>query len=54
MGWGPVEWDGHIGMSYLTSLNTQLFKNIACVGYFDHFSVQPHFQCKLKSSRVQH
>ena len=42
-----------MAMSYLTSLNTQLFKNIAYVGSFEHFSVQPHFQCKLKSSRVQ-
>ena len=36
MGWGRVEWDWHMGMSYLTSLNTQLFKNIAYVGSFGH------------------
>ena len=30
-------------MSYLTSLNTQLFKNIAYVGSFEHFSVQLFF-----------
>ena len=40
MGWGRVEWDWHMGMSYLTSLNPQLFKNIAYVGSFKHFSVQ--------------
>ena len=36
MGWGRVEWHWHMGMSYLTSLNTQLFKNIAYVGSFGH------------------
>ena len=36
MGWGRVEWYWHTGMSYLTSLNTQLFKNIAYVGSFGH------------------
>ena len=36
MGWGRVEWYWHMGMSYLTSLNTQLFKNIAYVGSFGH------------------
>ena len=40
MGWGQVEWDWHMGMSYLTSLNPHLFKNIAYVGSFEHFSVQ--------------
>ena len=39
MGWGRVEWDWHMGMSNLTSLNPQLFKNIAYVGPFKHFSV---------------
>ena len=29
MGWGRVEWYWHMGMSYLTSFNPQLFKNIA-------------------------
>ena len=29
-----------MGMSYLTSVNPQLFKNIAYVGSFEHFSVQ--------------
>ena len=29
-----------MGMSCFTSLNSQLFKNIAYVGYFKHFSVQ--------------
>ena len=28
MGWGRVEWHWHMGMSYFTSLNTQLFKNM--------------------------
>ena len=40
MGWGRVEWYWHMGMSYLTSLNTQLFKNIAYVGSFKNLSVQ--------------
>ena len=40
MGWGRVEWYWHMGMSYLTYLNPQLFKNIAYVGSFKHFSVQ--------------
>ena len=40
MGCGRVEWYSHMGMSYLTSLNPQLFKNIAYVGSFKHFSVQ--------------
>ena len=40
MGWGRVEWYWHMGMSYLTSLNPQLSKNIAYVGSFEHFSVQ--------------
>ena len=29
-----------MGMSYLTSVNPQLFKNVAYVGSFEHFSVQ--------------
>ena len=29
-----------MGMSYLTPLNPQLFKNIAYVGSFEHFSGQ--------------
>ena len=29
MGWGRVEWDWHMGMSYLISLNPKLLKNIA-------------------------
>ena len=41
--WGRVEWDWHMEMSYLTSLNPQLFKNIAKVGSFKHFSVQLFF-----------
>ena len=36
MGWSRVEWYWHMGISYLTSLNTQLFKNIAYVGSFGH------------------
>ena len=32
-----------MGISYLTSLNPQLFKNIAYVGSFKHFSVQHAF-----------
>ena len=40
MGWGWVEWDWHMGMSYFTSLNPQLFRNIAYVGFFKHVSVQ--------------
>ena len=43
MGWGRVEWYWHMGMSYLTSLNPQLFKNIAYVWSFKHFSVQLFF-----------
>ena len=39
MGWGRVEWYWHMGMSYLTSLNTHIFKNIAYVGSYEHFSV---------------
>ena len=38
--WGRVEWYWHMGMSYLTSLNPQLFKNTAYVGLFERFSVQ--------------
>ena len=34
MGCGRVEWYWHMAMSYLTSLNPQLFKNIAYVGSF--------------------
>ena len=37
MGWGRPRWDWHMGMSYLTFLNSQLFKNIAYVGSFKHF-----------------
>ena len=40
IGWGWVEWDWHMGMSYFTSLNPQLFRNIAYVGFFKHVSVQ--------------
>ena len=29
----------HLGLSFLTSLNHQLFKNIAYVGYFCHFVI---------------
>ena len=36
--WGRVELAG--AESYLTSLNPQLFKNIAYVGSFEHFFVQ--------------
>ena len=50
IGWGRVEWDWHMGMSYLTSLNTQLFKNIAYVGSFGHYPVQITFTCILLSS----
>ena len=28
MGWGRVEWYGHMGMTYLTSLDPQLFLQI--------------------------
>ena len=48
MGCGRVEWYWHMGMSYLTSLNPQLFKNIAYVGSFEHFSVQLFFTCILQ------
>ena len=34
-----------MGMSYLTSWNTQLFKNIAYVGSFGHYPVQISFTC---------
>ena len=40
MGWGRAQWDWHMGMSYLASMNPQLFKNNAYVGSFKHFSVQ--------------
>ena len=50
MGWGRVEWYWHMAMSYLTSLNTQLFKNIAYVGSFGHYPVQITFICILLSS----
>ena len=40
MGWGRVEWYWHMGMSCYASLNSQLFKNIAYVGSFKHFSVE--------------
>ena len=39
-----------MGMSYLTSLNTQLFKNIAYVGSFGHYTVHITFTCILLSS----
>ena len=45
MGWGRVEWHWHMGMSYLTSLNTQLLKNIAYVGSLGHYPVQITFTC---------
>ena len=50
IGWGRFEWHWHMGMSYLTSLNTQLFKNIAYVGSFGHYPVQITFTCILLSS----
>ena len=50
MGWGWVEWHWHMGMSYLTSLNTQLFKNITYVGSFGHYPVQIAFTYILLSS----
>ena len=37
-----------MGMSYLTPLNPQLFKNIAYVGSFEHSSVQLFFTCILQ------
>ena len=37
IGWGQVKWDGHMWMSYLTSLNPQVFQNIAYLGSFKHF-----------------
>ena len=37
MGCGRGEWCWHMGMSYLTSLNLQLFKNIAYAGSFEQF-----------------
>ena len=43
MGWGRVKWDWHMEMSYLTTLNPQLLKNIAYVGSFKLFSVQLFF-----------
>ena len=46
---GRVEWYWHIRMSYLTSLNPQLFKNIAYVGVFKHVSVQHVFCNSTKS-----
>ena len=49
IGWGQVKWDGHMWMSYLTSLNPQLFKNIAYVGSFGHYPVQISFTCILLS-----
>ena len=30
---------GHLGISFLTSSNHQLFRNIAYVGYFRHFVI---------------
>ena len=30
---------GHLGISFLTSSNHQLFRNIAYVGYFWHFVI---------------
>ena len=33
-----VESDGHLGISFLTSLNQQLFRNIAYVWYSWHFN----------------
>ena len=53
MGCGRVEWYWHMGMSYLTSLNPQLFKNIAYVGSFEHFSVQLFFTCILQINQDQ-
>ena len=39
-GLGPSLMGLTMGMSYLTSLNSQLLKDIAYVGSFKHFSVQ--------------
>ena len=49
---GQVEWDWHMGMSYLTSLNPQLSKNIAYVGSFKHFSVQLILHVFCNSSKT--
>ena len=53
MGWGRVEWDWHMGMFYLTSLNPQLFKNIAYVGSFKHFLCSTFFTCILQLDQDQ-
>ena len=42
-----------MGLSYLTSLNPQLFKNIAYVGSFKHFSVQLFFTYILQFNQDQ-
>ena len=52
MGCGRVEWYWHMGMSNLTSLDPQLSKNIAYVGSFAHFSVQPFFTCILQLDQI--
>ena len=52
MGWGRVEWYWQMGMSYLTSLNAQLSKNIAYVGSFKHFSVQLFLHVFCKSTKT--
>ena len=49
--WGRVEWDWHMEMSYLTSVNPQLFKNIAYVGYFHVFC--PFIYSTHNSSEAQ-
>ena len=53
MGLVRVDWHWHMGMSYLTSLNPQLIKNIAYVGSFEHFSVQLFFTCILQLDQDQ-
>ena len=37
IGWGRVEWHWHMGMSYLTSLNPQLFKKYSICWVFQAF-----------------
>ena len=42
--WGRVEWAGaELNGIGNVVFDTQLYKNIAYVGSFGHYSVQPHF-----------
>ena len=52
MGWGRVEWHWHMGMSYLTSLNPELLKNIAYVGFSSIFLLNFFLHVFCSSTKI--